>query len=388
MQRNDFQFNSPGQLINNLEGRLTFAPDPLPPTLISFLPPLLKRISEVDNVLGRLDGKAQALPDQRILIRSFMRREAQLSSYIENTYARYDEVAAAQQSRKREKFGEQIWETFNAERAINAGVKAVFDQGQPVTLGLIRRMHSTLLEQARGHETRGRFRDVQVFIGKEHEDAEFARFVPPPPHMVVELMEQFEKYLPGQDDLPALVQIALLHYQFETIHPFQDGNGRLGRILILLGLCQHKLLTVPLLNASLHFERQRQAYYDALLRVSTHGDWSNWLSFFIEGLRVAATESLSKLNELVELQREYHHVLHSARNSALLLKLVDKLFIQPVITISQAAQIMGVTYPAGQNSVQKLVDAKILSPLKHQSMPARFVAKSILKAVNVEPTRR
>jgi Fic family protein len=387
MNQTDFQSSPPGRLIRNLEGRLIFVPEPLPPRLT--LPTsFAKRLSEVDNLLGRLDGTAQALPDQRILIRSFVRREAQLSSYIENTYARYDEIAAAEAAGQKAEIKEPIRETFNAERAINAGVSAVFDRGHPVSVALIRQMHELLLAGVRGDESRGRFRDRQVYIGKEHEDVQLARFVSAPAHLIAELMESFGGYLSGTDDLPAVIQIGLLHYQFETIHPFQDGNGRLGRILILLGLCQHKLLTVPLLNASLHFERNQQEYYDGLLRVSTHGDWNGWLSFFIEGLRVAVTESMSKLTELTDLQRQYHDRLRSARNSALLLTLVDHLFIKPVITISDAARLMKVTYPSAQNSVQKLVHAKILAEIKPRTTPARFIARSILKAVNAEPTRR
>jgi Fic family protein len=228
---------------------------------------------------------------------------------------------------------------------------------------------------------------VQVYIGSSR-DVEAARFVPPPPHLLTELMDQFSGYLEKNDDLPAVIQLALLHYQFETIHPFEDGNGRLGRILILLGLCQHKMLTVPLLNASLHFERNRQEYYDALLRVSTHGDWNNWIAFFTEVLRVAAVESLQKLDELAGLRLKYHQMLQSARNSALLLKLVDQLFIQPVIRISDAAEVMGVTYPPAQHSIEKLVAAKILKEMKPRKMPARFIAQEILNAVNAEPTRR
>ena len=214
-----------------------------------------------------------------------------------------------------------------------------------------------------------------------------ARFVPPPTHLLNDLMQRFEAYIKGSDTLPALLQIGMLHYQFEAIHPFEDGNGRLGRILILLGLCQHELLTLPLINASLYFERNKQQYYDCLLGVSTHGDWHGWLLFFLEGIGVAATESIQKLGELTGLQRRYHEQLRSARNTALLLTLVDNLFALPVLTISDAASIMRVTYPAAKNSMQKLVDAKIVRPIPNTAR-ATFVAHEILKAVNPKPTAR
>jgi Fic family protein len=386
MRKEDFTESAPGALVKNLQGILTFAPAPLPPPSLSLPMPMLRQLSTVDNTLGRLEGTAKALPDRRILIRSFVRREAQLSSYIENTYARYEEVAAADEE-GRENVAEPIRETLNAERAISAGIQAVFDQDRPVSLQLIRQMHGILLSNVRGHGSRGRFRERQVFIGSSH-DVDRARFVPPPDHMVDELMQSFAAYLPDSDDLPPAVRLALLHYQFETIHPFEDGNGRLGRILILLGLCQYKLLNVPLFNASLHFERNRQEYYDRLLRVSTHGDWTGWIGFFVEGLRVAAVESLAKLDELTTLRSRYHRRLHSARNSVLLLKLVDLLFIRPVIRVSDAASEMGVTYPPAQKSIKKLIEARILSEIKPRSMPARFIARGILEAVNAKPTRR
>jgi len=386
MKRDAFTEQMPGRLVVNLQGGLTFAPSPLPPAGLSFSMPLLRQIGVVDNMLGRLEGTAKGLPDRRILIRSFVRREAQLSSYIENTYARYEDIAVADEEGRGE-VAEPVRETLNAERAINAGINAVFDQGRPVTLQLIRQMHGVLLTGVRGHGSRGKFRQMQVYIGSSHE-VEHARFVPPPEHMLDELMDSFAAYLPDAGDLPAAVRLALLHYQFETIHPFEDGNGRLGRILILLGLCQYKLLSVPLFNASLHFERNRQEYYDRLLKVSTHGDWIGWIGFFVEGLRVAAVESLAKLDELTTLRADYHHRLQSARNSSLLLKLVDLLFIRPVIRVSDAADEMRVTYPPAQKSIQKLVKARILTEAKPRSMPARFVARGILKAVNAEPTRR
>jgi Fic family protein len=389
MDAKQFKKSLPGKLVHGLSGEgglLAFVPDNLPPE-ITLTNELFIITSDVANALGRLQGIAGALPDSKILIRSFVRREAQLSSYIENTFARYEEIAAAEQNAGRRIESDDVLETLNAERAIEAGVEAVFKNGYPVTDALLRQMHGVLLKQVRGEECAGEFRDKQVYIGKEHQGVGHARFVPPPPHLLNDLMQKFEGYVRGNNSLPALIQIALIHYQFETIHPFEDGNGRLGRILILLGLCQHKLLNVPLINASLYFERNKQEYYDALLKVSTSGDWSQWLLFFLEGLRVAAVESMQKLMELTDLQQRYHARLQSARNSSLLLKLVDNLFIRPVITISQAAEIMDVTYQAAQNSVQKLVDAKILQS-RHTRSPARFVAEEILSAVNPAPTTR
>ena len=381
-----FKAPFPGELVRNVEGLLTFRPSPLyPPVAPS--PALNRLITEVQITLGRLDGMTQLLPDPTILIRSFVRREAQLSSYIENTFAKYDELAEASQKEDRRHVPEQIKETQNAENAILAGVAAVVDRNQPVTNSLIRGLHEILLADVRGNECRGQYRKKQVYIGNEALGVDGARFIPPAQHLLPELMSQFESAWRGGENHFALVRIALLHYQFETIHPFEDGNGRLGRMLTLLGLCSFGLLRVPVLNPSLHFERNRQQYYDGLLRVSTEGDWQGWVEFFLEGLRVAALESSQKLADLLSLQREYHNLMRSARNSSLLLTLVDQLFILPVITVNQAAEIMGVTHAAASSSVRKLVDAGILR-LRRAGKPALYVADTLLKAVNAEPTRR
>jgi Fic family protein len=386
VRESEFTSEKPGRFVKNLQGVTTFCPEKLPPVL-SLPLSLVRQIGIVDNMLGRLDGTAKALPDRKILIRSFVRREAQLSSYIENTYARYEEVADAASTTGRADIAEPVRETLNAERAITHGIEAVFEKGRPIDLQLIRAMHGILLDQVRGHNSRGKFREIQVYIGSSR-GLEHARFVPPPSHLLGELMEEFSIYASHIDDLPVVVRLALIHYQFETIHPFEDGNGRLGRILILLGLCQHQMLTVPLLNTSLHFERNCQHYYDALLRVSTHNDWLGWITFFVEGIRVAAVESLRKLDELVQLRAAYHQRLQAARNPASLLKLVGDLFIHPVIRVSDAQKTLGVSYPTALTSIKKLIAAKILKEVRPRAMPARFIAQGILNAVNAEPTLR
>jgi Fic family protein len=393
MTKKQFTAASPGRLVKGISASgndaemLTFVPNDLPPKL-ELTHALFNATARVANALGELQGNAKALPDPKILIRSFVRREAQLSSYIENTFARYEEIAETDQpDRSKQANSDSVRETRNAERAIEVGVDAVFSRGYPITNNLLRQMHSVLLKGVRGEESAGHFRKKQVYIGKEYEGINGARFVPPSAHFLNDLMGSFEKYVQGGDELSPLIQIALIHYQFETIHPFEDGNGRLGRIMILLGLCQHQLLKVPIINASLYFERNKQEYYDSLLKVSTNGDWSGWLLFFLEGLRVAAVESMQKLMELTDLQRRYHDRLRSARNTSLLLTLCDNLFIRPVVNISEAAKIMNVTYQAAQNSVQKLVDAKILMP-KSGFSRATFIAEEILHAVNPLPTER
>jgi len=384
MDAKEFTSTAAGVLVENLEGRLAFRPHPLYPALI-LTPDIQSSLSALTVNLGRLDAMVVALPDPKILIRSFVRREAQLSSYIENTYANYVQLARVEAAEA--ELSPEVIEAYNAERALLAGIDAVLRQGRPIFNSLIRQLQEVLLTHVRGHETRGRYRTKQVYIGNAQLGPAGARFVPPPAHMVEELMEAFEASWHAGGEHFALVRLAMLHYQFETIHPFEDGNGRVGRMLTLLGLCSFGFLRQPALNPSLHFERHRRAYYDCLQRVSTMGDWLGWIAFFLEGLHVATEEAIDKLRELLDLQKQYRLLIKSARNAPQLMMLVDHLFISPEITVNEAASVMGVSQPAAHLSVKRLLSLNILR-ISSSGRPMRYVAETILKAVNAEPTPR
>lgn len=383
MDEKDFSDVSPGRLLRTLEGQPSFCPNSLPPAL-AIDQALQHQLSRADNLLGRLDGMASWLPDPQLLVRSFIRREALLSSNIEDTFAAYEEVARFEIDKNVENANQDVREVYNAEQAITFGLDAVREKGRRISLGLVKEMHSILLNGVRGREImRGAFRGKEVYIGKKSEGIDAARFVPPPFHLVQELMSDLESFIQADASLHPVVKAGLTHYQFETIHPFEDGNGRLGRVLILLQLCGAKLLNTPALNPSLHFEMHRDEYYDALLAVSTRGEWQGWLTYFARGIATAAEDAIDRLTKIRELRAAYHDLLQSGRNSALLLKLVDNLFVLPVLTVTDAATMLKVTYPSAKLNIQKLIDAGILKEQKRQ-MPQTYVAPRILALLRVD----
>lgn len=385
MRADEFAPDAPGRLVET-GGLPAFIPDELPPD-IELPVHLFQLAAEVSGEIGRLDGTARALPDRTLLIRSFIRREAQLSSYIEGTFADYGEVAGADAAEeKRQRVAYRVRETLNAERAITAGIRAVSEQGMPITLALIRQLHEILLEDVEGHDCRGRYRKVQVYIGNRALGPDYARFVPPPPTFVPELMEQHHQYLTNDDGMPIPIRLALLHYHFETIHPFDDGNGRLGRTLILMAMCQTGLLTVPVFNPSLTLERHRDTYYDSLLGISTRGRWLEWIEFFLRSLRDAAVESAAKVREVLVLAANYQEIVRDLKMSAAAAHTVERLLIDPIVTVQQVTRWTGETAPTARKNLNKLVDAGILRLI--DGKPQRFRAETIIKVLDPVPTRR
>jgi len=329
-----------------------------------------------------------ALPDPSILVRAFIRREAAVSSYIEDTFAGYEDIGLVEHDRRSSE-RQQAREVYNAELAIEYGIEAVKSHDRDISPSLVKEMHGVLLHGIdTDAEVVGDFRKKPVFIGKRSLGHRNARFVPPPATFVPQLVAQLSDYLSNQPRCPPLIATALAHYQFETIHPFEDGNGRLGRALILVKLCRDGCLRLPVLNPSLFFELHREEYYDSLLTVSQTGKWFVWIEFFLRGMVYAAQDALERVGAMRDLMSEYRRTLHRARTSMLLMRLLDQLFIYPRITISMASKIMGITKEAARKHVARLVEAGILIEVTGLASQRIFVAKKILDTVRVTPTRR
>ncbi len=265
-------------------------------------------------------------------------------------------------------------------RALEYGLER--SETLPVSLRLIREIHERLMEGVRGeHATPGEFRRSQNWIGPPDCTLDQAPFVPPPVTQMDEALGDFEKYLHSDDVYPPLVRLALVHYQFEAIHPFIDGNGRVGRLLISLLLTEWRLLSQPLLYLSAFFSHHRQNYYDLLIAVSERGAWSEWISFFLQGVEEQALDAVERAQRLQDLQTTWHERLTEARTSALLLQLVDHLFDTPVITIPETERLLGVTYRSAKLNVEKLVDAGILSQVGDADYGKTFIANEILEVI-------
>lgn len=253
----------------------------------------------------------------------------------------------------------------------------------PVSLRLIRELHECLMRRVRGEErTPGEFRRSQNWIGPPGCALNNADFVPPPVDEMHDALDAFEKYLHFGNDYPPLLRLAFIHYQFEAIHPFLDGNGRIGRLMLALLLVEWELLPLPLLYLSAFFERYRQDYYDLPLAVSERGAWREWLTFFLRGVAEQSQDAIDRAKRLQDLQRDWRQRLTHARASALPLRLVDSLFESPILTVPDAHRILGVTYRGAQLNVKKLVEAKILQQFGSFSRDKVFWAEEVLKVIS------
>jgi Fic family protein len=359
-----------------------FIPHPLPPA-IEWNVELVGVLSMADRAIGELAGLGRSLPNPHLLIGPFVRREAVLSSRIEGTQAdlphlyAYEAGQLALPGFEPPPLEADVREVINYVRALEYGLQRI--QELPVSLRLLRELHERLLKGVRGEAaTPGEFRRTQNWIGAPGCTLREAQFVPPPPDELLPALDAFEKYIHSDQETPLLIRLALLHYQFEAIHPFVDGNGRIGRLLISLLLVHWGLLPLPLLYLSAWFEKHRPQYYRHLLEVSATGDWMSWILFFLQGVSEQAQDANLRLKQLLALQSDWRKRVTQARSSALLLDIVDMLFESPICTIPQVAERLHVHYPSAKNVVQRLVQNGILEPLGEANYGKTFVARDIL----------
>lgn len=368
-------------MVPTVDGALAFVPAPIPRDL-----PLdgmtIGLLSAADHALGRLDGITDRLVNPYLVGSPLLHREAILSSKIEGTVTTPEQLVlleVAEDPRRGSQAPDpDTVEVLNYIHAMNHGLERLEDL--PVCLRLIREIHAELLTGVRGDRERpGEFRTSQNWIGRRGSPIHQARFVPPPVIEMREALDDFETYLnDGPQTLPPLIQLALVHYQFETIHPFRDGNGRIGRLLIPLLLCTRGRMRRPLLYLSSYFERNREAYMDLLLHVSETGAWVDWIRFFLQGVAECANEAAGQAKGLLELRQQYHARFQSARHSALLQKLIDDLFRSPSVTIKNAAKLLEVTEAAASYNIRKLCEVGILVEVSGRKRSQKFLAPEIV----------
>ncbi len=382
MDPSDFTDGAPGELVKTVEGLWAFVPDPLPPRF-DIGPATVKKLSAADLALGELKGISQTLPNAHLLIAPFLRREAILSSRIEGTIASLDQLILFEVEPSREMQNPDVAEVANYVLAMEYGLRRL--EELPVSLRLIRELHEKLLTGVRGQDRRpGEFRQTQNAIGQQGRPVEEARYIPPPVAQMTQALSDLELFIQQPSELPFLIQLALVHYQFEAIHPFLDGNGRIGRLLLSLLLCEKGYLTQPLLYLSGFLEKNRDRYIDSLLSVSQHGDWAGWVDFFLEGVAQQSSDVVERSGLLLALRQQYRERAQTARASALPLQLVDELFQIPGLTISMARGLLDVTYVSAQRSVERLVGLGILEEVTGQQRNRVYLAPGILSIVNAE----
>jgi Fic family protein len=381
MNPKDFRNPEAGQAILTQKGYWAFIPAPLLAANLSWSQPLISALSEAERDLSKLATLAGAFPFPRLLIQPFVRREAVLSSRIEGTRASLIDLytyESAQMSFLEP--NEDVREVYNYVTALEYGMERL--NTLPVSLRLIRELHARLMDNVRGGKlTPGEFRRTQNWIGPAGSTLTTATYVPPPVDEMLTTLDQMEKFIHSGSDLPSLVQAAMVHYQFEAIHPFLDGNGRVGRLLIILLFCEWELLPQPLLNLSVYFERYRQEYYDRLLAVSQQGNWEGWVRFFLVGVSLQAKDSVVRLERLQGLRTKYQAVAESGRNSERMEKVLDFLFMQPILSVRQLEKGAGLNFLAAKRYIEKLTDVGILHEVTGYSRNRIFRADEILKAL-------
>lgn len=384
MDRKNFTKSATGQLVKISVPRedWAFVPNPLPPDW-KFPERLWPLLVEAKEELARLDGIARSLPNPELLLRPLQSREALRSSSLEGTYATPEELLLFE-FQPREPKSERDpanahLEVANHSSSLRRGLKLLDEL--PICLRLIRELHKVLLSGVRGRDKApGEFRKNQNHIGSDY------RFIPPPANYLEACLDRFEREL-NTDKSPydPLVYCYLLHYQLETIHPFLDGNGRVGRVLLSLMVFKLCNLFMPWLYMSAYFERYKDEYIDNLFRVSSEGDWETWVEFCLRGTVVQATDSISRCSSLKALKDQFHASAETAGMRAH--PIIEGLFTTPVLGIPETARHYNVSYPTARSDIQRLVDLGILAEVRDR-YPKLYYSRQIFKIAYSEPDQQ
>jgi len=371
-----------GKKIRCPQGYDAFLPDPLPPN-IEWTQTLIEALSEADRSIGRLAGEGGSLPNPHLLIRPFIRREAVLSSRIEGTQATLGELLAAEAEAHVDRSPADLREVANYVTALEYGVKRLKEL--PLSLRLIREIHEKLMKGVRGDtSTPGEFRRSQNWIGRPGCLLNDATYVPPPPSELMNCLGELEKFLHAPFK-PPLVQIALAHYQFEAIHPFLDGNGRVGRLLITLFLVERKILPSPLLYLSAYFESTRDQYYANLRAITEEGNWQRWLEYFLQGVARQAEDAISRSERINKKLAQWRKRVAGSSTKAPML-IIDLLAANPFLTIKKVAKELKIAFTTAQRAIEKLEKLSIIKEVTRAKRDRTYCAKVILDILD-EPAK-
>lgn len=374
-----------GGFEENDDGHLTFVPNNLPPP-VSYDDELVMLLAQAERKVGELKGEGSQLENPHILIRTYLKREAVLSSKIEGTLASLEDLnrhEAVGGIGKDASERLRLIEVVNYVGALEDSLEKIAEPGQEIDLDILRAAHARLMTGVRGGDKDpGKIRTRQNWIVETRVTRQTIIYTPPSPDNVAPLLESLEEFIQAnRDDVSVLIQCAMIHYQFEAIHPFLDGNGRIGRLLLPLILHKSGMLPVPLLYLSAYFDKHRQEYYDGLLTVSQKSRWRAWIKFFLRAFAEQADETIKNIRKLHDLKREYREKILQNNTSSNVVLLMEHLFANPYITIPGAAKFLSVTYPSAKNAVMTLVDVKILKLTDLVSSSKVFLAPEIEDAL-------
>lgn len=352
-----------GSYILQPQGYKAFIPKPLPPDPpLSIDGELVDLLSKADRAIGRLDGITEVLPNPDLFIAMYVRKEAVISSQIEGTQSSLMDVLEYEITGEKQKFPSDIGEVVNYIDAMNYGLERV--RSLPLSLRLIRGIHSRLLAGVRGQERRpGEFRSSQNWIGAPGCTLKTADFVPPPPQEMITAMGELEKFLYDESPRPTLITCGLAHSQFETIHPFLDGNGRMGRLLITFLLCQRGVLSRPLLYLSHYFKQYRREYYNCLMSVREKGDWEGWIKFFLKGIWEVSKEAVETSRYIISLESEHTRLIQKQVRSGQGVNLLGLLFRYPIISIPEVKDRLQIAFGTANRLMNEFVRLGILKEI-------------------------
>jgi Fic family protein len=371
------------------EATTAFVPPPLPPTPSVELPRLYRQLENANRALGRLDGVTSILPDTPLFLYMYVRKEALLSSQIEGTQSSLSDLLLFENEEAPGVPIDDVQEVSSYVAAMEHGLERI-RAGFPISLRLIRELHDILLSKGRGSSKQpGEFRRTQNWIGGTRPGN--ALFVPPPPELVMELMSHLESFIHDDKvEIPSLIKAGLVHVQFETIHPFLDGNGRLGRLLITFILCAQGILKEPILYLSLYFKSHRSRYYELLQGVRERGDWEAWLEFFLDGITETSLQAADAAREILNLfETDRIHIERLGRPAASALRVHQLLQQKPIINIPDTAKKLGISVPTTTKSIQHLEDLRIVREITGKQRGRAFAYSGYLEILSrgTEPLR-
>lgn len=371
--------NRAGHYRSNLSGEMTyksFVPNPLPPSPpIELTEDIIALLVKANSQLAVLESVATRIPNVELFVSMYVRKEALMSSQIEGTQATLEDVLDPMLDANTNR---NVADVVNYIKATEFAINRL--QALPLCNRLIKETHAVLMEGVRGQEkSPGEFRYSQNWIGGQGSTLKNARYIPPSPDDMLDAMSDLEKYINADDDLDALIRAALIHYQFETIHPFLDGNGRVGRLLITLFLMEKRVLSTPALYISYFLKKNRVEYYDRMTEVRTKGNYEQWVKFFLQAIMESAEDATATIDELIALHDANVSVISKLGRAAKNVMLVfNYLESNPIIEIRKTSEALGITFNTTSSAVNRLVDADILVQTSNNSRNRTFAYEAYL----------
>jgi len=371
----NLEANRAGQYVAQPTGYRAFIPAKLPPDPpIEIDHEMQALLSKADRALGRLDGSIQTLPDPGLFVFMYVRKEAVLSSQIEGTQSSINDLLEVEADVFHRDRPRDVAEVLNYVKAMNHGLERL--ETIPLSVRLIREIHGQILANVRGQFSQpGEIRTSQNWVGPQGSTLADATYVPPPPTEVPNALGDLEKFLHDSAvQMPMLIKVGIAHAQFETIHPFLDGNGRVGRLLITFTLCQQEILSRPVLYISHFFKRHRSTYYDLLQGIRDGGNWETWLKFFLQGVAEVSNEATNTARSIVDLRESCRDLITTefGRAAGNGLKTLEMLFERPIVQTNQVSQLLGVSWPTANGLVDRFVEAELLTEITGQARNRRY----------------